>query len=149
MVDADTQLTFQLNVGDGMLLASDTVNVLVKDITGTGGTGGGGGMTMTGGTGGVGGATGGTGGATGGGGSGGTTTSTTSSSGGSGGDTGGGGTGGATTTETNTDEIQAAGGSCLCEAPGDGQSSKGSAPAIFSALGLAALFASRRRREKR
>jgi len=156
MVNADTQLTFQLNVGDGMLLSSDTVNVLVIDTTvstGGGGTGGTGGMTggtggMTGGTGGTGGSVGGTGGSMGGtggmtGGSGGDTTT-----GGNGGATDGGGGSGGTGTTTNPDEILAAGGSCLCEAPG-GMSEKGSAQAIFSALGLAALFASRRRKDKK
>jgi len=56
LVDADTQLTFQLLVGDGTVVATDEVNVFVKDIpVGTGGMDGAGGMTMTGGAGGAGG----------------------------------------------------------------------------------------------
>ncbi len=155
LVDADTLLTFQLAVGDGMLLATDSVNVLVKDIpvgTGGGGTGGmtggtGGTGGMTGGMGGVTGGTGGTGGATGGTGTGGdggtTTTQTTGSTSGTGATAGAGG-GGGTGTTTNDDEIQAAGG-CICEAAVG--SSKSGAPAVFSALGLAALLVQRRRRQ--
>ncbi len=141
-VDADTLLTFQLGVGDGILAANDSVNVLVKDTSiSTGGAGGTGGMTggsggATGGAGGVGGATGGEGGTT-------TTTTTTGGPGGGGGATGG--EGGGTGTTTNGDEVQAAGG-CLCEAAG-GSSPKDSAPAVFSALGLAAILVQRRRRQ--
>ncbi|MFO0593146.1 MAG: MYXO-CTERM sorting domain-containing protein, partial [Polyangiaceae bacterium] len=154
MVDADTTLTFQLLVGDGMLLANDTVNVLVKDVTGMGGaggmtmTGGTGGMTMTGGTGGIGGMTGGTGGTTGGGGTGGATGGTGGSTGGSTTtttDTAGGGAGGTTSTGTtsNDDPVEPAGG-CNCRTASDPV--QNGAPAALSALGLAALFVQRRRR---
>jgi large repetitive protein len=44
LVDADTTLTFQITVNNGAQIATDTVNVLVKDTsTGTGGAGGDGG----------------------------------------------------------------------------------------------------------
>ncbi len=91
-VAADTMLTFQVDVGDGVASANDTVNVLVLDVpvgsTGSG-TGGAGGMG-TGGAGGMG--TGGAGGA------------------GTGGEGGSGGAGG-------SDEVDVGGG-CNCEAAG-------------------------------
>jgi MYXO-CTERM domain-containing protein len=143
-VTMDTTLTFQVTVNDTTAMSSDSVDILVQPLQGTGGSGGG-----TGGTGGTG--TGGTG--TGGTGTGGTGTGGTGTGG-----TGTGGTGaGGTPTTTSSSTTGPGGGSstggtapedeggCACSTVGTSSSSSSLAP--FAALALLALR--RRRRGNR
>jgi MYXO-CTERM domain-containing protein len=134
MVDADTTLTFQVAVGDGVLIGTDSVNVIVKDVpVGTGGMAGagGGGMAGAGGGGmaGAGGATGGTGG-------------TGGATGGTGGDTMSGSSSSGTGGDFNLQQ-----GGCGCEVAGSG--APANAQLVLALGGLAAILVRRRRSGKR
>ncbi len=133
MVNADTMLTFDVTVNDGLAGAADSVNVLVKDVASSSSSSGAGG-SGTGGAGGAGGS--GTGGASSSSSSGSSSSgSTSSSSGGEGGmGTGGTGAGG---------DVEGSGG-CGCEVPGKSQSSP-TGSAFASLLAAAAMFFRRRR----
>jgi MYXO-CTERM domain-containing protein len=139
-VAADTMLTFAVAVDDGIFTNTDTVNVLVLDVSGSGGAGGtgagGAGGTGAGGTGAGGTGTGGTGtGGTGGTGAGGTGTGGVGAMDAS----GTGAVNGSSSGGNNPDDD----GGCGCEVAGESSAPKGSA---FASLFLAAALLFRRRR---